>query len=173
MIVSPACAETVSPFSLKSIVSACATGSFIAFICWYPFGPDVRAIMRLKSRAGKCLHPRTGSGFGAACPSPQIEASAIACDSSSRSAASHFGASMSLAAFAVPARQGVHWPQDSSSKKRIMLSAASRALSWSESTITAAEPMKQPCGCSVSKSSGMSPIDAGRMPPEAPPGRYA
>jgi hypothetical protein len=38
-------------------------------------------------------------------------------------------------------------------------------------TTTAAEPMKQPCGSSVPKSSGMSSIDAGRMPPEAPPGR--
>ena len=37
--------------------------------------------------------------------------------------------------------------------------------------MTAAEPMKQPYGCSVSKSSGMLASDAGRMPPEAPPGR--
>ena len=52
-----------------------------------------------------------------------------------------------------------------------MLRAAATRVSWSDSTMTAAEPMKQPYGCSVSKSSGMSPIDAGRMPPEAPPGR--
>ena len=54
-----------------------------------------------------------------------------------------------------------------------MLCAASRARSCCERTITAAEPMKQPCGCSVSKSSGMSPSDAGRMPPDAPPGQVA
>src|SRR6266704_2519599 len=35
----------------------------------------------------------------------------------------------------------------------------------------AAEPMKQPYWFSVSKSSGISPIAAGRIPPEAPPGR--
>ena len=43
--------------------------------------------------------------------------------------------------------------------------------SWSDNTTTAAEPMKQPYFSSVPKSSGMSAMDAGRMPPEAPPGR--
>ena len=100
-----------------------------------------------------------------------IDASAIATESSSRSSLFHFFSSMSPAALAVPTRQGVHCPQDSCSKKRMRFHAASRALSCCESTMTAAEPMKHPCGCSVSKSSGMSPIDAGRMPPEAPPGR--
>src|SRR6185295_109545 len=111
-------------------------------------------------------------GFGAACPSPQIDASAIACESSASSAVSHFGFESSPTAFSVPTRQGVHCPQDSSAKKRIRLSAASRARSCCDRTITAAEPMKQPCGCKVSKSSGTSASDAGRMPPEAPPGRY-
>jgi len=37
----------------------------------------------------------------------------------------------------------------------------------------AADPIKQPYWFNVSKSSGMSPIDAGRIPPDAPPGRYA
>jgi len=45
---------------------------------------------------------------------------------------------------AVPTRQGVHWPQLSCSKKRMTLSAASRARSWWPSTMTAADPMKQP-----------------------------
>jgi hypothetical protein len=78
---------------------------------------------------------------------------------------------MSFAALPVPTRHGVHWPQLSCSKNRIMLSAASRALSAFDSTMTAADPMKQPCGCSVSKSSGMFAMFAGRMPPDAPPGR--
>jgi hypothetical protein len=47
-------------------------------------------------------------------------------------------------ALAVPTRHGVHWPQDSSSKNRIMLRAAAFAVSCDESTITAADPMKQP-----------------------------
>jgi hypothetical protein len=51
------------------------------------------------------------------------------------------------------------------------LRAAAAAESCCDSTITPAEPMKQPCGCSVSKSSGMSASAAGRMPPDAPPGR--
>ena len=32
---------------------------------------------------------------------------------------------------------------------------------------------EQPCSCKVSKSKGTSPNDAGKIPPEAPPGRYA
>ena len=56
-----------------------------------------------------------------------------------------------------------------------MLRAASTAVSWwfalNDSTITAAEPMKPPCGCKVSKSSGTSAKRAGKMPPDAPPGK--
>jgi hypothetical protein len=65
----------------------------------------------------------------------------------------------------------VHWPQDSSEKNLVRLRAAVVARSLSERITTAAEPMKQPYWLSVSKSSGISAIDAGRMPPEAPPGR--
>src|SRR5207247_1677238 len=72
---------------------------------------------------------------------------------------------------ALDQRRAVHWPHDSYSKNFIRLRAAPIALSWSDSTITAAEPMKQPYGCRVSKSSGIQSIVAGRMPPDAPPGR--
>ncbi len=71
----------------------------------------------------------------------------------------------------MPTRHGVHWPHDSSAKNFIRLRAVPVAESWSEKTTIAAEPMKQPYGVSVSKSSGMLAIDAGRMPPDAPPGR--
>ena len=91
--------------------------------------------------------------------------------SSCSSGSSQCGAVISLTAFSVPARHGVHWPQLSSSKNRSRFSATAFMSSWSERTITAAEPMRQPCGSSVPKSSGMSAIAAGRMPPEAPPGR--
>ena len=63
---------------------------------------------------------------------------------SSSVALSHTGASISFTALAVPTRQGVHWPQLSCAKKRIMFRAASRALSCWLSTMTAADPMKQP-----------------------------
>jgi hypothetical protein len=76
-----------------------------------------------------------------------------------------------LTAFSVPARQGVHWPQLSSSKKRIRLSATAFMSSLSDRMTTAWEPTKQPYFSSVPKSSGSSAIEAGRMPPEAPPGR--
>ena len=84
------------------------------------------------------------TGFGAAWPRPQIDASRITSDRSASSGRSHFGWSISAEALAVPLRHGVHWPQDSWAKKRIMLRAAPTAVSWSDSTITAAEPMKQP-----------------------------
>src|SRR5581483_4147841 len=54
------------------------------------------------------------TGLGAACPSPQMEASAIACESSVSRSRFHALVSMSCNAFALPTRQGVHWPQDSS-----------------------------------------------------------
>src|SRR5437588_13030802 len=45
------------------------------------------------------------SGFGAACPRPQIEASRIAAESSVNNASSHGPVAISLTAFSVPARQ--------------------------------------------------------------------
>ena len=71
----------------------------------------------------------------------------------------------------MPTRHGVHWPHDSSEKNFITLRAAPAAVSWFDSTTIAAEPMKQPYSFNVSKSSGTSAFDAGRMPPDAPPGR--
>src|SRR6185312_7785140 len=111
------------------------------------------------------------TGFIAAWPKPQIEASPITWVNSSMSALSHCFACISLTAFSVPTRHGVHWPQLSSSKKRKRLRATPVISSLSERTTTAAEPMKQPYCSSVPKSSGRSAIESGRMPPEAPPGR--
>src|SRR5437763_37299 len=111
------------------------------------------------------------SGLGAAWPSPQIEASRMASESSVNNAWSQGPVAISVAAFSVPARQGVHWPQLSSSKKRIRLSATAFISSLSERTTTACDPTKQPYCSSVPKSSGKSAIVAGRIPPEATPGR--
>src|SRR6185312_14498905 len=111
------------------------------------------------------------SGFEAAWPNPQIEASRIAWLNSSSNLRFQTGFSIRIAAFWVPTRHGVHWPQLSSSKKRIRLSAAPRTLSCCDRMTIAAEPMKQPYFSSVPKSSGISSIEAGRMPPDAPPGR--
>ena len=126
----------------------------------------------LASSCGKYLMTQS-IGFGAAWPRPQIDASRITCDSSSSSAQSHCGRFHQLRAPS-RCRRGTACTgrSDSCSKKRIRLRAASRArVVLATARSTAAEPMKQPCGCSVSKSSGMSASDAGRMPPEAPPGR--
>src|SRR5262249_29111795 len=51
------------------------------------------------------------TGFIAAWPRPQIEASVITFASSSRSGPSHFGFDNNPTTFSVPTRQGVHWPQ--------------------------------------------------------------
>src|SRR5580700_7318703 len=55
------------------------------------------------------------SGFEAAWPSPQIDASRIAWLNSSSSSRFQTGFCIRIAAFWVPTRQGVHWPQLSSS----------------------------------------------------------
>ena len=78
---------------------------------------------------------------------------------------------MSLTAFSVPTRQGVHWPQLSSSKNCIRLSAQAFIPSRSDSTTTAWEPTKEPNFSSTPNSSDWSAMEAGRIPPEAPPGR--
>src|SRR5262249_15489518 len=115
-----------------------------------------RAHRTIPTSAGKCFMTDV-TAFGAACPSPQIDASRMATDSSLRSFSSQLLFIISFTAFSVPARQGVHWPQLSSSKKRMRLSAASLMSSRSDKITTAAEPMKLPCGSRVPKSSGMSP----------------
>src|SRR5689334_7800875 len=95
------------------------------------------------------------NGFGAAWPSPQMDASRIAVDSSSSSFTSHGPLAISLAAFSVPTRQGVHWPQLSSSKNRIRFNAAAFMSSLSDRITTACEPTKQPYFSRVPKSSGI------------------
>ena len=124
----------------------------------------------LLSSSGKYFRTLS-SGLGAAWPRPQIEASRMASDSSFNNASSQGPVAISVTAFSVPTRQGVHWPQLSSSKKRIRLSATAFMSSLSDRMTTACDPTKQPYFSSVPKSSGSSAIDAGRMPPEAPPGR--
>src|SRR5262249_3881412 len=76
-------------------------------------------------------------GLGPAWPSPPIDASAMACANSPSSGWSHTSLLISLTAFSQPTRHGVHWPQDSSSKKRRRFTATSRMLSWSDRITTA------------------------------------
>src|ERR1700756_2735482 len=91
------------------------------------------------------------SGLAAAWPRPQIDASRIAWLNSSSNWLFQTGRSINSAAFSVPTRQGVHWPQLSSSKKRIRFSAAPLTLSCCERITIAAEPMKQSYFSSVPK----------------------
>ena len=58
----------------------------------------------------------------------------------------HGPCAISLTAFSVPARHGVHWPQLSSSKNFIRLSATAFMSSLSDRMTTACEPTKPPCG---------------------------
>ena len=67
--------------------------------------------------------------IGCGLTKPQIDASAMTVDKSSSVPQSQVEDCMRAAALAVPTRQGVHWPQLSCSKNRIVLSAASRARS--------------------------------------------
>src|SRR5581483_5669001 len=55
----------------------------------------------------KCLNTEA-TGLGAACPRPQIEASRISTESSLSRSSFHGPVAISLTAFSVPTRQGVH-----------------------------------------------------------------
>src|SRR2546427_11282828 len=109
------------------------------------------------------------AGLGAAWPRPQIDASIMVCESSLSNGWFHLLSPISASALAVPTRQGVHLPHDSSWKNFIRLEAAASAESRCDRITTAAEPVKQPLGCSVSKSRGPQPLVAGLAPAAAPP----
>src|SRR5690606_32112181 len=141
-----------------------------------PVEREADEVLRLAHRAAsdavllkKAKIERTG--LGAAWPRPQMEASRITEERSSIRSRSQSPASMRRTILSAPARQGVHCPQLSVRKKRMRLSATALRSSLSESTTTAWLPTKAPCRSSEPKSSGTSARAAGRMPPEAPPGR--
>ena len=75
----------------------------------------------------------------------------MAAESSVSSAAFHGPFAISFAAFSVPARHGVHWPQLSSSKNRIRLRATAFMSSRSDRITTACDPTKQPYCSKVPK----------------------
>src|SRR5260370_3329648 len=93
--------------------------------------------------SGKCFITIL-TGFIAAWPSPQIEASLITLVNSSISGLSQRFACISFPAFSVPTRDCVHSPQLSSSKNRTRASAKSFMSSLPEITTPPADPMKQP-----------------------------
>src|SRR2546426_2013215 len=84
------------------------------------------------------------AGLGAAWPRPQIEASIMVCESSPSNGWFHLLSPISASALAVPTRQGVHLPHDSSWKNFIRLAAAAAPQSRCDRITTAAEPMKLP-----------------------------
>ena len=70
-------------------------------------------------------------------------------------------------------RQGVHFWQDSSAKKRIV-SASSRCTEYDAGkTWKPADPGPQPHSASASRVRGTSSAAGGRMPLAAPPGTIA
>ena len=70
-----------------------------------------------------------------------------------------------------PSLHGVHCPQLSSSKNFNKFNTILVISSLSENTTTAPDPMKHPYLSKVPKSSGISAISAGKIPPDAPPGK--
>src|SRR5262249_57497861 len=110
------------------------------------FGFDLDAIdgefdhRAIPTSEGKCFMTEVME-LGAAWPRPQIEASRMATDSSFNSFSSQPRAAISFTAFSVPTRQGVHWPQLSSMKKRIRFKAASLIQSLSHRITTPPKPM--------------------------------
>src|SRR5262245_13651143 len=117
-------------------------------------GDGLRQLAHLRSSGKYLSTDRTG--LGAAWPRPQMEASAITSDRSASRSGSQLPALISWTAFSVPLRQGVHWPQLSSSKKRIRLSATAFMSSLPDRMTTAWLSTKLPCFSSWPKSSGIS-----------------
>src|SRR5690606_13153655 len=140
-----------------------------------PVEREADRLLRLAHRAAPAAPSKKlrieRTGLGAAWPRPQMEASRIAVQRSSIRLRSQSPASIRRTILSVPARQGVHWPQLSARKNRMRFSATALRSSLSESTMTAWLPTKAPCVSSTPKSSGTSASAAGRIPPEAPPGR--
>src|SRR5262245_66553233 len=129
MMVSPPWATTSRPFSLNSTGIAAYSCLLIAVM------GSPRPHRQLTS-LGKYLTTQR-IGLGAAWPSPHMDASAMAPESSSSSPWSQRGACIRFSALAVPTRHGVHWPQDYSEKHFMKLEAHERAFTLLESIMIA------------------------------------
>src|SRR3954463_15715594 len=128
--------------------------------------------------SGKCFIT-DNTGTGAICPSPQIEALCIICESSSKSGIWSgencpwvHTVSMSTI-FCVPKRHGTHLPQLSLRKNLIAFSAMSSMHVLSAHAITALEPTIDPALANAPHSMGKSAALAGRNPEEGPLGAKA
>ena len=101
-------------------------------------------------------------------PQPQ-STSAMTCVSSCNRPR-QCGTVISFTAFSVPARHGVHWRNSHPRKTQKIERHRLHVVLVGEDHHRA--DSKTSLGPSVPKSSGMSAIAAGNMPPEAPPGRW-
>src|ERR1700733_13991399 len=125
--------------------------------------------------ARKCFSTEA-IGAGTTCPSPQIEVSRRAPESSSISATSAAEPLPSVQPvnistnFCEPTRHGTHLPQDSLRKNCVELSAMSSMQRSSAHTTSAPEPSIAPQPASDLKSSRTSAMDAGRYPEDGPEG---
>src|ERR1700683_1409518 len=125
--------------------------------------------------ARKCFKTEA-IGAGTTCPSPQIEVSRSAPESSSinaMSAAEPFPSVQPVSIstnFCEPTRHGTHLPQDSLRKNCVELSAMSSMQRSSAHTTSAPEPSIEPASASDLQSSRTSAMDAGRYPEDGPEG---
>ena len=136
MMVSPGAAATSLPFNWKRIASAFIDASRSHSMC----------ASRLAARSFELLRKvpdHAGDGVGRRLPQAADRRIGHRPRQLVQERQIPVFCAISPTAFSVPTRQGVHCPHDSSAKKRIRLSAASRARSRCDSTMTAAEPMKR------------------------------
>ena len=118
-------------------------------------------------------------GAGTTWPRPQIEVRVSVSDSSSMTA--RFSARprprvMSVrmsTILADPTRQGTHFPHDSFLKNRTAFRAMSSMQVPSAQMMTAPDPSMEPAWLSALNSSGVSIMEAGRKPDDAPDGAQA
>src|SRR5271156_3357388 len=125
--------------------------------------------------ARKCFSTEA-IGAGTTCPSPQIEVSRSAPESSSINATSATEPFPSVQPvnistnFCEPTRQGTHLPQDSLRKNCVEFSAMSSMQRSSAHTTRAPEPSIEPASASDLKSSRTSAMDADKYPEDGPEG---
>src|SRR5271156_3151475 len=125
--------------------------------------------------ARKCFSTEA-IGAGTTCPSPQIEVSRNAPESSSISAMSAAEPFPSVQPvnistnFCEPTRQGTHLPHDSLRKNCVEFRAMSSMQRSSAHTTSAPEPSIEPASASDLKSSRTSAMDADKYPEDGPEG---
>src|SRR5271168_975298 len=159
----------------SAVAKLCAALSLVLTPHGQTRAGQLRCKMCASTSARKCFSTEA-IGAGTTCPSPQIEVSRNAPESSSinaMSAAEPFPSVQPVnisTNFCEPTRQGTHLPHDSLRKNCVEFRAMSSMQRSSAHTTSAPEPSIEPASASDLKSSRTSAMDAGKYPEDGPEG---